>query len=152
MTLGDPGHSGTDRTVVSNTVLPVSPAMNAINEFERRVDPTEGVLVAYPLVSLMDSGREDAHLWPLVREDADHWIYVSAFAANYPGHGAGARMMDLLCEVCDRAGVTILLNASAYGQGLSQEALVHFYERCGFERLAALADHLETPMVRDPDA
>lgn len=127
-----------------------SRALNALRAFRAGENECLGVLAAHPLVNAMDCGRDEADGWPIARDEAENWLYVTAMAANYPGQGAGREILQALCEACDHAQAVIVLDAKAYGQGLSQSQLVAFYERYGFKRDETLADYLDTPMVRHP--
>lgn len=50
------------------------------------------------------------------------------------GRGDASRVIELLKSICERYNVTLLGQATAYdGEGMSQQSLLAWYERHGFE-------------------
>lgn len=68
------------------------------------------------------------------------------------GTGAGGRTLDLVKESADILNADLHLTASAFGEsGMSQEELVGWYEKNGFEIAPGQEGHPEPSMVREAD-
>lgn len=84
-----------------------------------------------------------------LRSTVDNTVWVSNLYAEERRQGHARILMQEVIHQADAKGVTLQLDARAYGHpyGMSTGALIIFYEEFGFYRLAAIGKHL---MERKP--
>lgn len=62
-------------------------------------------------------------------------ILLNSIRSFERGKGQGSAALKMLCDAADRFGVSIQLIASSFGDGLSNDDLIEWYGRYGFEAL-----------------
>lgn len=122
-----------------------TPMARTIADADQHINSQWGHAVLNPI------GHADrsSHEWPI---EGDDWVVLSSLEASKPNKGYGTKMMEVICDAADRHGAKIYLDASAYGRGLSQNALVEFYMNFGFEYFSEMKGFANFPMARIPNA
>lgn len=125
-----------------------TPAAGADMTIRNSIDPTWGYVVTNTLSG--KSSHPHYFDWPEL-DDEDSVIILTQIESSKKGKGYGGKMMKVVCDIADKYGCTIILDANSFGNGISQSALKSFYLSFDFEDFETLNGYMNHPMVRYPE-